>query len=57
MGKKKVGFELMSRKERRELGRKGALNRWAKVRAQQHGPQPFGGTMLDMMDVAGLTGR
>lgn len=44
------------RKLAREAGRKGALSMHAKRKARLGTPDPFAGTILDMMDAAGLTG-
>ncbi|MGD0484696.1 MAG: hypothetical protein ABSB58_08605, partial [Gemmatimonadales bacterium] len=47
---------IQSRRQARELGRKGGLAKAAKLRAATALPAPFAGSMLDMMDAAGLTG-
>jgi hypothetical protein len=44
------------RSEARAAGRKGGQAKAAKRRAAQVSPAPFAGSMLDMMDAAGLTG-
>jgi len=49
-----VSFD--SRRRARELGRRGGLAKAAKLRAATTAPKPFAGSMLDMMDAAGLTG-
>ncbi|CAN5365954.1 hypothetical protein BH23GEM2_BH23GEM2_20930 [soil metagenome] len=49
----------MSRERRekmRRIGRLGGLAKQAKLRAQRGTPDPFSGTILDMMDAGGLTG-
>jgi hypothetical protein len=40
----------------RAIGRKGGLAKAAKQRVAARGAEPFAGTMLDMMDAAGLMG-
>lgn len=46
----------LTREQARELGRKGGQARAAKYRAAKAAPAPFGGTILEMMDLARLTG-
>jgi len=47
---------IRSRRQARDLGRRGGLAKAAKLRAATALPAPFAGSMLDMMDAAGLTG-
>jgi len=47
---------IRSHRQARELGRKGGLAKAARHREATAVPAPFVGTMLDMMDAAGLVG-
>jgi hypothetical protein len=56
VGYQRVRVTIRSRRQARELGRKGGQAKAARARARVAPPSPFGGTILDLMDVAGLVG-